>query len=112
MSSRTDTILREAFEDLAGSAPVPGGLARAALGRARRQRLRQAGLVGGAAVACATAIGAGVVVGPADPTPPPQAIAAGTRTIVAFGQQYGPAPSATPEPWCPGTPPKTAGCTE
>jgi hypothetical protein len=101
MSSRMDTVLREALDDMATSAPVPDGLARAALGRARRQRLGRAGLVGGAAVACAAAIAAGVVAAPTDPPPPELAVAGDIRTIVAFGglmDQITPLPSNTRPP--------------
>jgi hypothetical protein len=94
MSSRMDTVLREAFEDVATSAPVPGGLARAALGRARRQRSARAGAIGGAALACAATIVAGVAA--VRPGPPTElAIAPDIRTVVAFGGLSDP---VTPNP--------------
>jgi hypothetical protein len=96
MSDRMDTALREAFDYIAASEPVPDGLAKAALVRARRQRFGRAALVGGAAMACAAAVAVTAVVVPATPS---DEVAGGTerRTIVAFGGFVDRGDPATPD---------------
>jgi hypothetical protein len=88
MSDRMDTVLREAFDDIATSAPVPAGLAQAALGQARRQRVGRASLIGGAAVACAAAIAVAVGTGTVNTAPADVAVAKEGKTIVAFSHLY------------------------
>jgi hypothetical protein len=84
MNDRMDNALRETFDEIAGGEPMPGGLARAALRRARRQRLGRAGLIGGAAVACAATVAAVAAAVPGN-RPPEVTATVQDRTIVAFG---------------------------
>jgi hypothetical protein len=66
MNPHVTGVLRDAFEDLADSAPPPSNLARITLARARRQRIVRRTVGGGlAAAACAALVGlVGAVVPP------------------------------------------------
>ncbi len=74
MTDHLETLLRDALDDLATSAPTPSNLAGIALRRSRRQRRRAVALTCSAvAVAVAAAIGAGASAGllhAPKPTPP------------------------------------------
>lgn len=97
MSDRMDTVLREAFDDIASSEPVPDGLAKAALVRARRQRFGRAALIGGAAMACAAAVAVTAVVVPAA-TPSEEAAGAQRTTVVAFAEVIDNSPQSRSNP--------------
>jgi hypothetical protein len=85
MSTRIDTVLREALDDLAASAPVPAGLAPTALRRARRQRLIQWGGLGTAVAAAAAVVAVVASIGFADAPAHQAAGDDGRPTIIAYG---------------------------